>query len=111
MDAVLTAGIVAVFGAMALALGWALHRLWRAVMREDRPVLLHRMLARHGARFELVEHSSQLEQAGAAVRRCVVCREQERCLAWLDGGGNSGYEAFCPNAGLIARLKAEGRAA
>jgi hypothetical protein len=36
-----------------------------------------------------------------------VCGEWEQCRAWLEGEAGTGHEAFCPNADLIARLKAE----
>jgi hypothetical protein len=93
------------FGGLLLVGGWAAHGLWRAVMREDRPVLLHRMLERQGLSTDRLVYATDIEQTGAAVRRCVMCRDREECLAWLDRGGRAGYERFCPNADFIARLR------
>ena len=110
MDTLLTVAIVAGLGGLILAAGWAVHGLWRAVMREDRPILMHRMLQRQGLSLDQLDDSLEFEQAAAAMRRCVVCRDRETCLAWLEGDGKTGYEGFCPNAGLIARLKSEAAA-
>jgi hypothetical protein len=107
MDALATVTIVTGFGAMFLLGGWAVYRLWRAGIREDRPFLMDRMFARQGVSLEGVEYSPELEQMALAARRCVACGEWETCRAWLEGEGETGYEAFCPNADLIARLKAE----
>jgi hypothetical protein len=107
MDTLLTVTAVAGFGGAILVTAWATWALWRAVMREHRPVLLHRMLERQGLSLDRLQRSTELEQAGAAARRCVVCRDRESCLAWLDGDGKTPYAGFCPNAGFIASLRAE----
>jgi hypothetical protein len=110
MDTFLTVAIVAGFGGLFLVGGWAVHGLWRAVIREDRPVLMHRMLERQGLSLERLEYSTELKQAAVAARRCVVCRDRELCLAWLERDGKAGYEQFCPNADFIARLRTEAAA-
>jgi hypothetical protein len=95
---------------MVLAAGWAGLRLWRAVLREDRPVLMHRVLEREGLSLAGNRDTMELARAAAAIRRCVACRERETCLAWLEGDDTTAFERFCPNADLIAGLKAEARA-
>jgi len=110
MDTLVTVAIVAGLSGLTLVTGWAVYRLLRAVTREDRPVLMHRMLQRQGLSLGRLEHSTELGRAAAAVRRCVVCRDRETCLAWLEADGKTGYEGFCPNADFIARLKAEAAA-
>jgi hypothetical protein len=107
MDTLAAAVIAAGFGGVMLLAGWVVYRLWRAGIREDRPFLMHRMFARQGVSLEGVEYSPQLEQVALAARRCVVCGDWETCRAWLEGEGEGGHDAFCPNADLIARLKAE----
>jgi hypothetical protein len=110
MDTLVTVAIVAGFGGLTLVAGWAVYGLWRAVMREDRPVLMHRMLERQGLTLDRLAYQTELKQAAAAARRCVVCRDRETCLAWLERDGTTGYEQFCPNADFIARLRAEAAA-
>lgn len=107
MDTLVTVGIAAVFGGLILLVGWAMARLWRAVIREDRPVLMHRMLERQGLSLDGLERSTELEQAAAATRRCVLCRDRDECLAWLEGDGKMAYAGFCPNAAFIAKLRTE----
>jgi hypothetical protein len=109
MDALVTLAIVAASGGLVVVAGLALYRLWCAVMQGDRPVLMHRMLARQGLSLAGVVDPDGLARAGAAARRCIACSSQDSCLAWLQRDGSTGYERFCPNADFIARLKAEGR--
>ena len=110
MDTFVTVAIVAGFGGLFLVGGWAVHGLWRAVIREDRPVLMHRVLERQGLSADRLVCATDIEQAAAAARRCVVCRDRELCLAWLERDGKTGYEQFCPNADFIARLRTEAAA-
>ena len=110
MDTLMAVAIVAGFGGAILLGGWVMYRLLRAVMREDRPVLMHRMLQRQGLSLDRLQYSTELKQAAAAARRCVVCRDRELCLAWLERDGKTGYEQFCPNADFIARLRTEAAA-
>jgi hypothetical protein len=107
MDTLAAAVIAAGLGGVMLLAGWSVYRLWRAGMRADRPFLMDRMFARQGVSLEGVEYSPELEQVALAARRCVACGEWETCRTWLEGEGAAGHEAFCPNADLIARLKAE----
>jgi hypothetical protein len=110
MDTFVTVVSVAGLGGLLLAGGWAVHGLWRAVIREDRPVLMHRMLERQGLSMDRLESPLELVQAAAAARRCVMCRDRGTCLAWLERDGRTGYEAFCPNADFIARLRTDAAA-
>jgi hypothetical protein len=110
MDALMTVGIAAAFAGLLVLVGWSVRRLWRAVMREDRPVLMQRMLERQGLSLDRLRYSTGLEQAAAAARRCAVCRDRESCLAWLDADGKTEFAGFCPNADFIARLRAEAAA-
>jgi hypothetical protein len=105
--AVVTFAGVALF---VLVVGWAWYKRWRAVMRRDREILMHRVLEREGMSLADSADLMDLAQAAAALRRCAVCRDREICLGWLEGTDKTPLEQFCPNAGLIARLKAEARA-
>ena len=98
---------IAFFGVAALGLGilaFAAVALWREMI-DERPLLLAQLLAR-----EHVEMSPHVSGVGArqfalAARRCMHCAARERCEDWLAQDRRSGYEAFCPNTGYIARLK------
>ena len=105
--------VVALAGACAviLAAAWAAYRLWRAVMRDERPVLMHRVLEREGLSLAGTVDPMEVARGAAAIRRCVACRERETCLAWLEGEDRIAFERFCPNADLIAGLKARACAA
>jgi hypothetical protein len=74
-------------------------------MEEERLLLFGDLLRRQG------DEVLRMAVAGAgydfmrAVRRCVKCEARARCSAWLDTGLSEGYEAFCPNAGFIERIR------
>ena len=98
---------IAFLGATALGVGIALVAalaLWRA-MSDERPLLLAELLALEG-----IEMGSRVKGTGArqfalAARKCMDCAERGRCQGWLSGPRSEGYQAFCPNAGYIARMK------
>jgi hypothetical protein len=109
MDALIAAAAVAVLGGLAVAAGVVVYRLWRAGIREER-LLMHRVLEREGVNLDGCTDKGTLADTAAAARRCLLCRDRETCLAWLEGDAGVPLERFCPNADLIARLKAQGRA-
>jgi hypothetical protein len=110
MDALIAAAAVAVLGALVLAAGLMAYRLWCAGVREERALLMHRVLEREGVTLDGCADKGTLAQTAAAARRCLLCRDRETCVAWLEGDAAVPLDRFCPNADLIARLKAEGRA-
>lgn len=78
--------------------------LWRA-MRDERPLLLADVLG-----FEGIDMAQHVQGAGArqfalAARKCMDCAARDRCEAWLADRTANGYQAFCPNAAYVARLK------
>lgn len=101
---VLIGAALAALVAMAARATWV---MWRAAMIEERPLLMHRMLQRHGVTIAGAVDYATLDRACSAARRCVACRDLEECRAWLDQGKTEGYEAFCPNAGFVQALKAK----
>jgi hypothetical protein len=107
MDAVATVLTGAVFVAFAAILGHALWAMWRTAMREQRPLLMPRMLERQGVPLADAANLWTFERAANAARRCTMCRDKRACEAWLARGATAGYEAFCPNADFIAALKRE----
>jgi hypothetical protein len=111
MDALVTVAVLAGVGALTSVAARVGYRLWRAVMLEERPVLMHRVLERQG--LSVADNTEPMEPArrANAIRRCVACRERESCLAWLEGDESIAFERFCPNAALISGLKAGARAA
>jgi hypothetical protein len=99
---------LAVLGATALAfviVALAAIGLWRAVC-DERPLLLAEVLA-----FEGIDMGEHVTGAGArqfalAASKCMRCGAREPCEGWLAGRHAGGYEAFCPNARYVDRLKA-----
>jgi hypothetical protein len=106
MDTLVAVGSIAGLCAIAMAAVWAGYRLWRTVMREQRPLLMHRVLEREGLSLAGGMDAMELARGAAAIRRCAACRDHETCLAWLEGQHTEAFERFCPNAELIAELKA-----
>lgn len=110
MDPLIAVVTFAGVGVFVLAVGWAWYKRWRTVMRRDREILMHRVLEREGVSLADSADLMDLAQGAAALRRCAVCRDREICLAWLEGTDKTPLEQFCPNASLIARLRAEAEA-
>jgi hypothetical protein len=73
---------------------------WR-MLHHDGRLRLRRMLARRGVRLAAV--AAEDDEAARATRRCVACAGKARCDAWLASRRREGFQAFCPNAGFIAR--------
>lgn len=98
---------IAFLGATVLGIGIvgvAALGLWRA-LTDERPLLLADLLALEG-----IDMGSRVKGVGArqfalAARKCMDCAARERCETWLSGQRSGGYQAFCPNAGYIARIK------
>ena len=111
MEVLVTVAVLAGVGVLASVAARAGYRLWRAVILDERPVLMHRVLERLGLGVADSSDPLELARCANAIRRCVACRERETCLAWLEGDDSTAFERFCPNASLIAELKAEARAA
>jgi hypothetical protein len=98
---------IAFFGATALGLGIAaiaVLGLWRA-MTDERPLLLSDLLALEGIDMGRHVKGAGARQFALAARRCMHCTARERCEDWLAARSGDGYQAFCPNAGYIARMK------
>jgi hypothetical protein len=105
MDTLAMVVVVASLSGLILAVGWTIHGLWRIVMREDRPVLVYRMLEHLGLSMNRFLYPAEVEQFATATRRCLMCRDRATCLAWLERDGKTGYEAFCPNADFISKVR------
>jgi hypothetical protein len=110
MDTLIVAAAVAVLGGLMVLGVMDVYRLLRAGMREDQALLMHRVLEHEGARLDGCTDASVLTQTAHAARSCLRCRDQETCIAWLEGEATLPLDRFCPNADLIARLGADGRA-
>lgn len=98
---------IAVFGATALGLGivvLAARALWRAVT-DERPLFLADVLRFQGIDMAMHVKGALARQFALAARRCMDCSERGQCEAWVARRSAGGYEAFCPNAGYVARLK------
>jgi len=108
MNTLITAVAVAVLVGLVLAAAVMVYQLWRAGMREKPPLLMHQVLEREGVDLDRCQDESVLAQVGAAARTCLLCRDRDTCVAWLEGEGAVPLDHFCPNAELIGRMKADG---
>jgi len=99
--------LIAVTGGTLLALVMLtamLLGLWSRGAVET-PLLLERMLRRHGDDVAHRALASGSRDFALAVQQCLRCSEARQCRAWLSSGARQGYEGFCPNAGYVERMK------
>ena len=94
MDAFVMFSVAAAWMAILAMLAWGAVASWRRVWSDEGPLPLFGMLARRGLVLERLEHSP--EPLYAAVRRCTMCREKERCRDWL-ARRTGGAAPACPN--------------
>ena len=102
---------IAITAAVAIIVGVALYisfAMLRRAALEEQPVHLGAMLAAQGEQVLRRAAAGGGQDFMLAVRRCVHCDAAAECRAWLDLGRRDGYEAFCPNAGYVDRLKGLG---
>jgi hypothetical protein len=97
MQTLVLIGALAVGGLLLYAV---FAQSWR-MLHDDGRLRLRRMLARNGVPMAAAD-ASDYEMA-CATRRCVGCTDKPQCDAWLAAHRREGFEAFCPNADLIAR--------
>ena len=86
-----------------IALGAVAIGFWRVA--PDGQVLLYEMLARQGGKVARTALASGNRDFAVAVKQCLACPATVRCNAWLDSGSKQGFEAFCPNAGYVSRIR------
>ena len=55
------------------------------------------VVQRLGIDFARVDDERTLRAAAVSVRRCLTCRHQEACDAWLADPGRKGVPPGCPN--------------
>jgi len=109
VDALIIAAAVGFLCALVLAAGLVVYRLWIAGLREQRTLLMHRVLEREGISLDGCTDPRLLAQTAVAARGCLLCRDRETCLAWLEGDAPVPLDRFCPNADLFARMRADAR--
>ena len=107
MNTFIFAALLALTAGFAVAAIWQGWHLWCAALREERTLRMHRVFERKGITLEGCTDHSTLAKTAAAARRCLLCRERETCLAWLEGVSSVALEHFCPNADLVAKLEAD----
>ena len=76
---------------------------------DRRALMMTRMLETVGA-DGLDEAGAEVSrELAAALRRCLACREERLCRAWLDGRRPGvDHRTFCPNAPLFERIGRRG---
>jgi len=80
MDTFVTFSVAAAWLAIFGMLAWGAVYHWRAMLRDDGRLPIFGMAARRGLALERLEQAPAFY---AAVRRCAMCREKERCGDWL----------------------------
>lgn len=74
-------------------------------MQEERTLLLGELLRSQGDGVLRMAVAGAARDFMRAVRRCTKCQAAAHCSAWLGAGKHEGFEAFCPNAGFIERIR------
>jgi len=103
MDTLVTTNEMVIFLAAAtiLALFAAMVRYtWRVAagaMAAQGAPRFHEVVRRLGIDFARGDDEFTLRGAAVGVRRCLTCRQQEACDAWLADPGNKGVPPGCPN--------------
>ena len=107
MDSLVTTNEMVTFlaGAVILALLAAMVRYtWRvavgAMTAEGAP-RFHEVVGRLGIDLARVNDERTLRAAAVSVRRCLTCRHQEACDAWLADRGHKGVPPDCPNESFL----------
>ncbi len=108
-------GLVAlagVFGVLVLFVVWEAVTVLRAAAKQTDVLLLHRVLDRCGIR-RLPDDAADRLRLGHAARRCMTCKREAQCRAWLEGDARCALDEFCPNASLVSTLcgRSHGRTA
>jgi hypothetical protein len=98
--AVMGAGLLAVFIGAGIVV-----TLWNRGLDDSSPVLLEQMLRRQGDAAARVALACGDRNFAFALRQCTRCSRSAECRAWLTSGARDGYQAFCPNAGYVQRMK------
>jgi hypothetical protein len=80
MDTFVMVMIGAAWAAIFSMLAWGAVSSWRTVWRDDGALPIFGMAARRGLALERLEQAPAFY---AAVRRCAMCREKQRCGDWL----------------------------
>jgi N-acyl-L-homoserine lactone synthetase len=94
------AGALALFAA-AVRYSWQFAAGAMAVQGSPR---FGRVLQRLGVDLAAVKDERTLREAAISVRRCLACRDQEACDAWLADGERNGYPPRCPNEAFLRSL-------
>jgi len=90
----------------ALVFGGILKALFAVpsrMLHDDGRLRLRRMLVRRGVSIAAAAAVVGDDELARATRCCVACADKARCDAWLASRAREGFEAFCPNADLVAR--------
>lgn len=69
-----------------------------------RPVLMGRMLSRHGASLDKVSSDGLDEEFANRARVCSFCQTYNECRCRLEAEDAPKYSDICPNATFIKRL-------
>lgn len=71
----------------------------------DAPVFLYPMLQKQSSEAAHLATAAGGRDFALAVKQCLRCNAASRCSTWLESAGSQGFEAFCPNAGYVSRMR------
>lgn len=100
MDTALMTATLFLAAAFAAALALAARR---SIAPRERLRFAH-MVERAGVGPGSLGQRGILWEISRAAQTCARCPRGVQCQAWLDAGQRDGFDAFCPNAGLVRRI-------
>ena len=103
MNDIVSSLIAAAWMGIAAILAWSLFQAARRVRNQDADVPFFRVLGRRGVTLTQAEEAVGIAELSHAVRRCVLCRDNEACRADSSHAGHA--EADCPNASMLKRVR------
>ena len=86
------------FVAAAARYSW---RVAAGAMATEGAPRFHDVARRLGFDFSRVNDERTLRAAAISVRRCLTCRHQEACDAWLADNAHRGVPPDCPNEAFL----------
>jgi hypothetical protein len=92
--------IVIMLGLLAAAAGYSLRVATGAMAAQGAP-RFHDVVRRLGIDLARVNDERTLRAAAVGVRRCLTCRHQDACDAWLADPAHKGVPPRCPNEAFL----------
>jgi hypothetical protein len=92
--------VAVILALLAAAAGYSLRVAAGAMAAQGAP-RFHDVVRRLGIDLARINDERTLRAAAVGVRRCLTCRHQDACDAWLADPGHKGVPPGCPNEAFL----------